>query len=65
MYQQIIVGYDGSEQAEDALAFALILAETVGGELTLVEVMPYEPLLSEVTIGPPTTLAAQRELTRE
>jgi nucleotide-binding universal stress UspA family protein len=65
VYQQIIVGYDGSEQAEDALAFALMLAETVGGELTLVEVMPYEPLLSEVTIGPPTTLAAQRELTRE
>jgi nucleotide-binding universal stress UspA family protein len=65
VYQQIIVGYDGSEHAEDALVFARMLAETVGGELTPVEVMPYEPLLSEVTIGPPTTLATQGELTRE
>ena len=65
MYRNVIVGYDGSDQAEDALAFAGMLVETVGGDLTLVEVMPYEPVLSEVAVGPPTTLVLQRNATRE
>ena len=65
VFQKLIVGYDGSDQADDALAFARMLAGALGAGLTLVEVMPYEPLLSEISIGPPTTLAAQRESTRE
>lgn len=64
-YRRLIVGYDGSDQAEDALAFARMLAGGLGAGLTLVEVMPYEPLLSEISIGPPTTLGAQRKSTRE
>ncbi len=64
-YRRLIVGYDGSDQAEDALAFARMLAGALGATLTLVEVMPYLPLLSEISIVPPTTLAAQRDLTGE
>jgi nucleotide-binding universal stress UspA family protein len=65
MYRNVVVGYDRSDQAEDALAFARMLVGKVGGELTLVEVMPYEPVLSEVTVWPPTTLGLQRNETRE
>jgi nucleotide-binding universal stress UspA family protein len=65
VYRNVIVGYDDSEQAGDALAFARMLAGTVGADLTLVEVMPYVPLLSEVAVGPPTTLGIEREAMRE
>ena len=65
MFQKIVVGYDGSEQAEDALALARMLAGTLGSQLTLVEVMPYEPLLSEMSVPPPVTLSAARQATRE
>ena len=58
MYEHIIVGYDGSEGARDALTLAQALAP--GGRMTLVRAMPYEPFLSEVSIGPPATLVAER-----
>jgi nucleotide-binding universal stress UspA family protein len=35
MYETIIVGYDGSDQAEDALALACAFAEDTGGSLIL------------------------------
>jgi nucleotide-binding universal stress UspA family protein len=63
MYEHIIVGYDGGEGAQDALTLAQALAP--GGRLTLVRAMPYEPFLSEVSIGPPATLVAERKSTRE
>ena len=65
MSRRIIVGYDGSDQAEDALALGRLLAVTGGAELVVVEAMPYEPLLSELTAGPPTTLANERHAARE
>ena len=61
MYEHIIVGYDGSEGALDALTLAQALAP--GERMTLVRAMPYEPFLSEVSIGPPATLVAEREST--
>ena len=35
MYRKIIVGYDGTDQAKDALAFARLLADISGAELYL------------------------------
>ena len=48
MYRKILVGYDGSEQAEDALAFAKQLAATSGAELLVVGVWPLAQMWSGV-----------------
>jgi nucleotide-binding universal stress UspA family protein len=44
MYKRIIIGYDGSAQAYDALAFAKQLAAASGAALTAVTVLQFDPL---------------------
>ena len=46
MYRRILVGYDGSEQAEDALAFGKQLADAAGAELTVAGVWPLAQMWS-------------------
>ena len=45
MYRNIIIGYDGSPQAEDALAFGSQLAEVTGGSTSLAVVLRLDPWL--------------------
>jgi nucleotide-binding universal stress UspA family protein len=44
MYRKILVGYDGSEQAEDALAFGKQLADAAGAELVVAGVFALPPM---------------------
>jgi nucleotide-binding universal stress UspA family protein len=44
MYGKIIIGYDGSPQAEDALALAKLLADATGASLTAVTVLQFDPI---------------------
>jgi nucleotide-binding universal stress UspA family protein len=44
-YRSIVVGYDGSDGAVDALALGSLLADTVGAELTIVGVFAADPWL--------------------
>lgn len=46
MYRKILVGYDGSEQAEDALAFGKQLADTSSAELVVAGVWPVAQMWS-------------------
>jgi nucleotide-binding universal stress UspA family protein len=43
MYSKIIVGYDGSAQANDALALGKLIAGATGGSLTAVGVVQFDP----------------------
>jgi nucleotide-binding universal stress UspA family protein len=45
MYSKIVVGYDGSEQAQDALALGQDLSKTTGAELCVGGVFLSHPLL--------------------
>jgi nucleotide-binding universal stress UspA family protein len=45
MYRKIIVGYDGSQQAEDAVALGRLLADASGASLTLAGVFYFSPRL--------------------
>ncbi len=45
MYRNVIVGYDGSAQADDAVALAKQLADATGGSLTLATVFYLNPRL--------------------
>jgi nucleotide-binding universal stress UspA family protein len=45
MYRKIIVGFDGSERAEDALALGKLLARTSGAKLVVAGVFQFDPLL--------------------
>jgi nucleotide-binding universal stress UspA family protein len=45
MYRKIIVGYDGSDQAKDALALGKDIAQTTGAELSVGGVFLFHPLL--------------------
>ena len=44
MYRKIIVGYDGSEGAEDALALGKLIAEHAGAQLVVAGVFQLDPL---------------------
>jgi nucleotide-binding universal stress UspA family protein len=44
VYRKILVGYDGSEQAKDALAFGKQLAEASGAELVVAGVFALPPM---------------------
>ena len=44
MYRKILVGYDGSERAEDALAFGKQLADATGAELVVAGVFALAPM---------------------
>ena len=44
MYSKIIVGYDGSAQADDALALGKLLAGATGASLTAVAVLQSDPV---------------------
>ena len=43
MYAKILVGYDGRERSEDALALARSLAEALGAELVIASIYPHDP----------------------
>ena len=44
MLRKIIVGFDDSDESRDALAFGKLLAETTGGHLIIIGVVPSLPL---------------------
>jgi nucleotide-binding universal stress UspA family protein len=44
MYRKLIVGYDGSEQAEDALALGKLIAEQTGAQVVVAGVFRFDPL---------------------
>jgi nucleotide-binding universal stress UspA family protein len=44
MYKRIIIGYDGSDQADDALAFAKQLASATQASLTALTVLQFDPI---------------------
>ena len=44
MYSKIIVGYDGSAQADDALALGKLIAGATGASLTAVTVFQSDPM---------------------
>ena len=44
MYRKIIVGYDGSEQADDALALGKLIADASGAQLVVAGVFRFDPL---------------------
>lgn len=44
MYRRIIVGYDGSTQAADALALGKLIADATEASLTLASVFQFDPL---------------------
>lgn len=43
MFRKIIVGFDGSEQAEDALALGKLIAENSGAQLVVAGVFQFDP----------------------
>jgi nucleotide-binding universal stress UspA family protein len=43
MFRSILVGYDGSDHAEDALALAQVLGSAEGAKLTVAGVFPWSP----------------------
>jgi nucleotide-binding universal stress UspA family protein len=49
VYEQIIVGYDGGDEAADALAFGRLVAQGAGGTLILARVFPFTPFVAEAT----------------
>jgi nucleotide-binding universal stress UspA family protein len=44
VYRKLIVGYDGSEQAEDALALGRLIASASGAQLVVAGVFRFDPL---------------------
>ena len=44
MYRKILVGYDDSDQAKDALALGKQLAEATGAELVVAGVFQFDPI---------------------
>ncbi len=44
MYRKIIVGYDGSERAEDGLALGKLIAEASGADLVVAGVFQFDPM---------------------
>ncbi|HEX2414584.1 MAG TPA: universal stress protein [Thermoleophilaceae bacterium] len=44
MYRKILVGYDGRDQGDDALALAKQLADATGAELVVAGVVQYDPI---------------------
>jgi nucleotide-binding universal stress UspA family protein len=44
MYRKLIVGYDGSEQSEDALALGKLIADRSGAQLIVAGVFRFDPL---------------------
>ena len=44
MYRKIIVGYDGSERAEDGLALGKLIAEASGADLVVAGVFEFDPM---------------------
>jgi nucleotide-binding universal stress UspA family protein len=52
VYRKIIIGFDGSEPARDALALGHRLARETGADLLVANVYPLEPLLTAVPASP-------------
>ena len=66
MYEQVIVGYDASEEAADALAFGRLVAESAGGALTLARAFTFTPFVAEAVgaLGPQEEPLLQGEVDR-
>ncbi len=43
MYRKVIVGYDGSERARDAIALGKLLSDASGAELVVAGVFEFDP----------------------
>ena len=56
---RILVGYDGSPHAEDALALARVIAAATGAEIVLARIVPWDPLF--VSAVPRSELRAHYE----
>jgi nucleotide-binding universal stress UspA family protein len=52
VYRKIIIGFDGSEPARDALALGVRLAREADADLLVANVYPLEPLLTSVPASP-------------
>jgi nucleotide-binding universal stress UspA family protein len=63
MYRKIIVGYDGSDHAKDALALATDLSQATGAELRVAGVLLVHPLLRSG--ADPLAREAEQELAGE
>ena len=58
MFSTVIVGYDGSEQARDALALWQNLCDPHGGMVVLACAYPFDPLFDEeLALGEPSRAA--------
>jgi nucleotide-binding universal stress UspA family protein len=51
MFSDLIIGFDGSASARDALAFARRLALATGAHPTVLYVRPYTALSAKITVG--------------
>ena len=51
MFSKVIVGYDGSEQARDALALGIELKDATGAELVLARIVVWEPIVAGPGLG--------------
>jgi nucleotide-binding universal stress UspA family protein len=63
MYSRIVVGYDGSDHATDALAFGKQLARATGAELVVSDVSVVHPMMRAGV--DPVALEDDRQLARE
>jgi nucleotide-binding universal stress UspA family protein len=44
MFHKVLIGYDGSDQSEDALALGRLLAAATGADLVVAGIVPQDPL---------------------
>ncbi len=52
MFRKILIGFDDSEQARDAVAFAQVIGAETGAELVVATVLPQDPLTGERDVFP-------------
>lgn len=62
MYKRILVGYDESDAARDALRLATALAHAEGAELLLAACLPYDPLATAADAYDRAVAEAERKL---
>ena len=64
LYEQVIVGYDGSDGAEDALALGRMVSGATGAVLVLARVFPFDVVVAEHRSGrtPPAVALLELEI---